>query len=139
MLAHWDPFSELQRFQDQVFGTDRAGGQRVAFRPAVDIFEEDDAIVVQVEIPGVKADDLHVNVEKNVLTVRGERKFERDEENGGVHRIERVYGTFSRSFALPDTVDSDAIDADYKDGLLSLRLPKKPAEQPKRISVKATS
>jgi len=138
MLAHWDPFSELQRFQDQVLGVDRTG-QRAAFRPAVDIFEEEDATVVQVEIPGVKADDLQVNVEKNVLTVRGERKLERDQKNGGTHRIERVYGSFSRSFALPDTVDADHIDADYRDGLLNLRLPKKPAEQPKRIQVKAGS
>lgn len=134
-MTHWDPFAELQRLQGNVFGADREG-RRVAFRPAVDIVEKAGTIVVQVELPGVKPEHVDVHVEKGVLTVRGERRLEHDEKDGSVHRIERVYGAFTRSFSLPDTVDADAIDADLRDGVLTLSLPKKAAEQPRRIAVK---
>lgn len=134
MLSRWDPFSEISRLQgdlNRLWGESRAG-----FQPAVDIFEEEGAIVMKAEVPGMKAEDLHVNVENGVLTLSGERKLENEEQREGYHRIERSYGSFTRSFVLPKTVDGESIDASLDGGLLTLRLPKREAAQPRRIEVK---
>jgi len=144
MLSRWDPFSELSRIQDEMFrqfsGQEKNGSETaIAFRPAVDIVEGKDAIWLRAELPGIKADDVHIEVEKNVLTLRGERKQEHKVEKDGCYRFERRYGQFARSFVLPETVDSNGIDADMKDGVLTLRLAKKAAEQPRKISVKASA
>ena len=136
MLVRWDPFDEMNRLQDHIF---RGWGsnQRQAFRLAVDIREVDDAFLVEAEVPGIAAEDVHVDVEKNVLTIRGERSVEKEEKEDTFRRVERHYGSFSRSFTLPDTVDADNISADLKDGDLALRIPKKEAPQPRKISVNA--
>ena len=133
MLGRWDPFSEMSRLQDEVFGRGSRMGQ---FSPAVDIYEEKNAIVLTAELPGVKPEEIHVSVDKGVLTIRGERKMESEDEQEGYHRVERSYGSFTRSFVLPDTVDAEHIEASCDAGVLSLRLPKKPAAQPRRISVR---
>ena len=135
MLVRWDPFEEMNRLHDHFFGG--RGLQKQPFRVAVDIREEDDAFYVDAEVPGVAAQDVKVDVEKNVLTISGERKAEKDEAEGSYRRVERYFGTFSRSFTLPETVNADNIHADLKDGVLTLRLPKKEAPKPRAIPVNA--
>lgn len=135
MLVRWDPFEEMNRLHDHFFGG--RGLAKQPFRVAVDIREEDDAFYVDAEVPGVAAQDVKVDVEKNVLTISGERKAEKDEAEGSYRRVERYYGTFSRSFTLPETVNADNIHADLRDGVLTLRLPKKEAPKPRAIPVNA--
>ena len=133
----FDPFAELSRLQDdmqKVFNV-RERGTRT-FQPSVDIFEEKDAIVVAAELPGVKAEDLHITVENDLLTISGERKFERREGKGEWHRVESMYGSFTRSFALPKTVSSDTIEANLDGGVLTVRLPKRQEAKPRKIEVK---
>lgn len=134
MLVRWDPFEEMQRLQDHLFGG--RGLAKQAFDIRVDIREEDGAFLVNADVPGMSAKDVHVDIEKNVLTIRGERKVEKEEGEGAYRRVERQYGSFSRSFTLPETVDAEGISADLKDGVLALRLPKKAAPTPRSISVK---
>jgi HSP20 family protein len=134
MLVRWDPFEEMNRLHDHFFRT--KGLAKQAFEVAVDIREDDDAFVVHADVPGMSAKDVHVDVEKNVLTIRGERKVEKEEGVGAYRRVERQYGSFSRSFTLPETVDTDGISADLNDGVLELRLPKKEAPAPRSVSVK---
>ncbi len=137
-MDRWNPFAEISRLQDEVVNrwTDR---RQMAFQPLVDIFEDKDAIFVRAELPGVKADDVNINVENNVLTLTGERKLDNDENREGYHRIERAYGNFTRSFQLPNTVDAQHIEASLTDGVLSLRLPRRAETQPRRIEVKTTA
>jgi HSP20 family protein len=156
MLGLWDPFADLARFDRRLRG-DRSSTP--AFKPAVDIYEGKDAIVVKAELPGVKVEDVAIQVENHVLTLSGERKLEKVEESPGTsgarspdrfatrgseshssdgwHRVESTYGAFSRSFQLPETVDAEAIDASMTDGVLTLKLPKRTQAQPRRIQVKA--
>jgi HSP20 family protein len=105
MLAHWDPFSEMSRLHDRVFGRSAALNGDYAWKPAVDIYEDEKLFHVDVEVPGVKPEDINVNVENNVLTITGERKLEAADQRDGYHRVERFYGSFSRSFALTDKVE----------------------------------
>jgi HSP20 family protein len=138
MLAQWDPFADIARVHDRFFGpttTERSGYQ---WRPAVDVFEDEAGVHVNVDVPGVKAEDLKIEVEKNVLTVRGERKLEHDDKKEGYHRVERYFGTFSRSFALGDEVSSEDVDAKYENGVLRINLPKRPAAKRREIAVKAS-
>jgi len=114
------------------------GLTKQAFQVAVDIREEDDAFFVDAEVPGLAAEDVHIDVEKNVLTIRGERKVEKEEIEDTYRRVERQYGSFTRSFTLPETVDADSISADLNNGVLALRLPKKEAPTPRSISVNAS-
>jgi HSP20 family protein len=140
MLTRWDPFAEIARLQDQFA---RWAGKETpfgpSFTPAIDIFDEKDTIVVKAELPGIKSDDVKVTVEHNVLTITGERKLEQAEKREGYHRVEREYGSFSRSFTLPSSVDADHVEADLADGVLTVRVPKKPAPEPKSIEVKSGS
>ncbi len=106
-----------------------------AWAPAVDIYEQGDNIVLKAEVPGIEAKDVDIRVENNVLTLRGERKFESELMREDCHRVEREYGTFSRSFTLPNVVDTDKIKADYKDGVLQVTLPQKEEAKPKQISI----
>jgi HSP20 family protein len=144
MLSRWDPFTELSRLQDEmlkVWNQDErgaTGAQALAFRPPVDIIEGKDAIWLKAELPGVKPEEVHIEIEKNVLTLRGERKSEERVDKDAFYRFERRFGAFARSFVLPETVDGGAIDAELKDGVLSVKLPKKPTEAPRKISVKAS-
>ena len=138
-LNRWDPFTEIARLQDEMsrhlFPNERRAG---GFVPPVDIFEDKDAIYVKAELPGVKPEDVQLHVENNILTLSGERKLEKEENKEGYHRVERVYGSFTRSFALPNSVASDQVEAEMKDGVLNVKIPKKAQAQPKRIEVKSS-
>lgn len=136
MLTRWDPFSEMSRLQDEVNHWFSPSTRANAWAPAVDIYEEKDAIFVKAEAPGLTAEQVHVHVENNVLTLKGERKLEREDKKESYHRIERAYGSFSRSFVLPNLVDASAIEAEMKDGVLTVRLPKKTEVQPRRVAIK---
>jgi HSP20 family protein len=125
----------MNRLHDHFFSG--RGLAKQAFQVAVDIREEDDAFYVDAEVPGLAEDDVKVDIEKNVLTLSGERKVEKEETEGTYRRVERQYGSFTRSFTLPETVDTENISADLKEGVLALRLPKKEAPSPRKISVNA--
>lgn len=139
-LVRWSPFRELEEMQrnlsrildDASFGATETG----QWLPAVDIRETDDALLVEAELPGIDKKDVNVEVKDGVLTISGERKFEKDVKEENVHRIERSYGRFVRSFSLPTNVDTDKVEATMKDGVLSVRLPKKESAKPKAITVK---
>jgi len=103
--------------------------------PSVDVFETEGEIVVKAELPGMERNDIHLNLDNNVLTLRGERRFEKETKEDNYHRIERSYGAFSRAFTIPATVDEEKIRADYKDGVLKINLPKKEQAKPKQIRI----
>lgn len=106
-----------------------------SFVPPVDIYEDNAQLVLKLEVPGVKEENLDVRVENQTLTIRGERKFEKEEKEENFHRIERRYGTFTRSFTLPQTVDTNSIKASYEHGVLAIHLAKKEAAKPKQVKV----
>jgi HSP20 family protein len=106
-----------------------------SFVPAVDIYEDAKKVVLKLEVPGIEEKDLDVRVENNTLTVKGERKFEKDEKEENFHRVERRYGSFYRAFTLPSTVDTEHVAAVYTNGVLNLELNKKPEAQPRQIKV----
>jgi HSP20 family protein len=137
MLTRFDPFAPFrsfdERFQNEL--SRNLDNQRL-FAPAVDIHEEKDAFVVKAELAGVKPEEIHVDVENGVLTLKGERKLDRDENKDGYHRVERWYGSFQRQFTLPRTVDADRIEAATKDGVLTVRIPKKGEAKGQKIAVK---
>jgi HSP20 family protein len=139
-----DPFRDLVALQDQLFrtfdaayrGTGREDEQSmVAWTPLVDVFEDHEGITLKVELPEVDAKDVEIQVEGNTLTLKGERKLEREDKRDGYHRIERTYGAFSRTFTLPNTVDVEHITAESKDGVLRVFLPKKAETKPRQIKV----
>ena len=105
------------------------------FIPPVDVYEDAQQMVLKLEVPGIKQEDLDVRVENQTLTVKGERKFEKDEKEENFHRIERRYGTFTRTFTLPQTVDTNAVKASYDNGVLTVSLAKKEAAKPKQVKV----
>ena len=106
--------------------------------PAVDIRETDNELVVKADIPDVKFEDIDVHIENGTLTLKGERKFEADKNEGGWHRVERSYGSFERAFTLPDTVNPEGVKADYKNGALTVTLPKKEIAKPRQVKVELT-
>jgi HSP20 family protein len=106
------------------------------FVPAVDIYEDAQRLTLKLEVPGISKDDLDIRVEGRTLTVKGERKFENEQKEENFHRIERRYGSFTRSFTLPNTVDVESVEASSTDGVLTLSLPKKPEAKPKQIQVR---
>jgi len=143
-LIRWNPFDEfdkLSRDVNRLFTTSplasREGGAPDAgrFVPAVDIYEDDDKTELHVEVPGMDKEAIDVKVDNNILTIRGERKFDSEEKKGSYHRLERSYGMFERSFSLPDYVDADNIKGSYDQGVLVLSLPKLPKAQPKQIDI----
>jgi HSP20 family protein len=103
--------------------------------PAVDILEKDGNLILRAELPGINEKEIDLKLEGNVLTLRGERKLEDEQDSNNYHRIERFYGAFSRSFTLPETVDRDQIKADYKSGVLTVTIPQKPEVKPREIPV----
>lgn len=148
-LARWqeprfDPFfkgfsSLRRRFNDLFEEMDLPEMELAAgWHPVVDIFDEGNEVVLKAELPGIKKEEIHVEVENNMLTLRGEKKREDKLEKAGVYRSERVYGVFSRSFTLPGSVDPNKIEAAFKDGVLTVRLPKVEAAKPKQIAVKVS-
>jgi len=141
-ITRWDPFREVVALQNRMNSLFREmGGEgespltTASFVPAVDIYEDPKKVVLKLEVPGIEEKDLDVRVENNTLTVKGERKFDKEEKEENFHRIERRYGSFFRSFSLPSTVDSEHISASYTNGVLKLELSKKPEAQPKQIRV----
>ena len=136
MLTRFDPFAEITRFQNEL-ARNYGEGQKT-FAPAVDIFEEKDAFVVKAELAGVKPEEIHVDVENGILTLRGERKLDREENRDGYHRIERWHGTVSRQFTLPRTVEAERIEAVTKDGVLTVRIPKRSEAKGQKIAVKSS-
>ncbi len=137
MLSIWEPFGELGRFQREAQRKFNGFGptDRERFSPAVDVFEEKEAIVLRAELPGVKRDEIDISLDGNVLTLKGERKLEQEEAGKRYHRVEREYGVFVRQFQLPTTADAEKIDAKLADGVLTLRVPKKDVAKPRRIDV----
>lgn len=142
-ITRYNPFTGpdefptgLRLFQDAV---DRLFNEPPATRPwvpQVDIYETKDELVLKADVPDVEMKDIDIRLENGTLSVRGERKFEqKKDQDGGYHRIERAYGSFERYFTLPDSVDTDKVRADYKDGVLSITLPKKEVAKPKQIKV----
>ena len=142
VLTRWDPFREFATLQDRMnrLLQDSFSGREEAlttgaFTPAVDVYEDEHTLTLKLEVPGIDEKDLDIRVENNVLTVRGERKFEKEEKEENFHRIERQYGSFTRSFTLPNTVDTEKVEADYDKGVLKVRLAKKAEAKPKQIKV----
>ncbi len=141
-ITRWDPFREvvaLQNRMNSLFGNLNNESENplttASFVPAVDVYEDEKKVVLKLEVPGIEEKDLDVSVENNTLTVKGERKFEKEEKEENFHRIERRYGSFYRAFSLPTTVDTENIAAKYDAGVLKLELTKKPEAQPKQIKV----
>jgi len=141
-ITRWDPFREVVTLQNRLntlFGNlnneTESALTTASFVPAVDVYEDEKKVVLKLEVPGIEEKDLDVSVENNTLTVRGERKFEKEEKEENFHRIERRYGSFYRAFTLPSTVDTENIAAKYEAGVLKLELKKKPEAQPKQIKV----
>jgi HSP20 family protein len=120
---------------NQAFGRTSDEASITTWAPAVDIFETEHELVVKADLPDVKPEDLDIRVENNILTIRGERKFEKKVDEKNYLRVERAYGSFSRSFSLANTVNSEAIKADYKNGVLTLTIPKREEAKPKQIKV----
>ncbi len=136
-LTRWDPFEEMERLTTRYFEPFLHWRQGRQMTPAVDIFETDKNIELRVELPGLKPEDVKIDLSENTLTLSGERKLEHEEKREGYHRIERSFGSFSRSFTLPRNVDKESIQAEMKSGVLCLTLPKREAEKPQRISVRS--
>lgn len=132
------PFDRLfnQAFNDflQPIATEEVSNRR--FLPAVDIRETPDALTLTAELPGLSREDVHITLENSVLTISGERKFEKDTKEENYHRIERSYGTFSRSFTLPSNVRGEQVNAAFKDGVLTITLPKTDEAKPRKIEIK---
>jgi HSP20 family protein len=151
-ITRFDPFRDLMTLQDRMNrmftdsyagrgngGTDEDWALGGSWAPAVDIYEHDGNIVLKAELPGIDAKSVDVRVENNVLTLRGERKFDNEVKRESYHRVERAYGTFMRSFTLPNVVDTENIKAEYKDGVLRMTLPKKAEAKPRQISINVTN
>ena len=143
-IVRYDPFRDLRTLQEEVnrlFSTNltRAFGDegigRGAWAPSVDIYENKDQIVLEAELPGMKQEDFDLSIENNVITLRGERKFEKTDETDNYHRVERSYGAFTRSFTLPQTVSAEGATAEYNDGVLRVTLPKREETKSRRIQV----
>jgi len=147
-MAHWDPFAGLLNWQDDVrdlfrdfYGATQGpwsgkGRDGAAWMPAVDIEETEQAYLVSADLPGVDQKDVKVSLENQMLSIRGERRAETDESRKGRHRVERAWGVFERTFTLPHTVDAEHVKAAYKDGVLTITLPKREGARQKLIEVK---
>jgi HSP20 family protein len=148
VLTRWDPFREFSTLQDRMnrlfresYGPE--GGEESLtssrFAPPVDVYEDEHNVTLKIEVPGIDEKDIDVRIENNVLTVHGERKFEKEEKEENFRRVERQYGSFTRTFALPNTVDSEKVSANYDKGILKIALPKKAEAKPKQIKVNVGS
>jgi HSP20 family protein len=141
-VTRWEPFRGVTTLQDQVnrlfsevLDHSREESNLTSWAPAVDIYETEQELVVKMDLPDVDPKELDIRVENNVLTIRGERKFEKKVNEESYLRIERTFGSFSRSFSLANTVNSEAIKADYQNGVLTLSIPKREEAKPKQIKV----
>jgi HSP20 family protein len=148
MLTRWNPAADvaglsdrMERLFDEMVGrglwrTSEERPLRGAWVPAVNILEREDAIVISADLPGLKAEDVEVTVDQGTLSIRGERKLEEKAEGETYHRVERVYGLFERTFTLPNTVDVSKIDARFKNGEMTLTLPKREESKPRSVKIK---
>lgn len=144
-LVKYDPFRELRTIQDEMTrlftglaptaGFDRSDVSYGAWNPSVDIYEEKDNLVLEAELPGVKRDDFELTIENNVVTLKGDRKFEKKTEGDNYHRVERSYGAFTRSFTLPQNVTADGAKADFEDGVLRVTFPKRAESKARKIEI----
>ncbi len=146
----WNPFKDMEDLQNKVFSSlfgrlplRRDGGQEetmsvTEWAPLVDITEDEKEYLIKAELPEIRKDDLHVTVENGVLTINGERKFEKVEKGKRYHRVERAYGTFTRSFTLPEDADGQRVNAEFKDGILRVHVAKDETAKPKAIDVKVS-
>jgi len=146
-VPRWDPFRELDDLQNRlstIFGrapVNKEGDKREAltvaeWAPLVDIVEDEKNYVVKAELPGLKKEEIKVGVQNDVLTISGERKYEKEEKDKKFHRIERAYGSFARSFTIPEDSDGEKVSAEFKDGILRVHLPKTEKVKPKQVEVK---
>ncbi len=145
-IVRWDPFRDLAEVQERVnrvLGEFYGGrGQDDVMRrgtwiPPVDIFEgANHEMIIKAELPDIKREDIDIRVEDNTLTISGEKKLDEDIKQENFHRVERAYGTFTRSFSLPATIDTEKVQADYKNGVLTVKLPMREEAKPKQIQVK---
>ncbi len=143
-IVRWDPFREVVALQSRLnslfqdYGRGQNEGDSLSaasFAPPVDIYEDDQKLVLKLEVPGVRQEDLDIQVEGRTLTVRGERKFSNEEKQENFHRVEHRYGTFARSFTLPNSVDAENVKATYDAGVLQLELTKKAEAKPRQIKI----
>ena len=141
-INHWDPHRNLSSLQGQFsrvfessFPSQGDESALTTWTPLVDIYETEHELVVKADLPDVKPEELDIRVENNILTIRGERKFEKKVEEGNYLRVERSYGSFRRSFALANTVNTEAIKAEYKNGVLTVRIPLREEAKPRQIKV----
>jgi HSP20 family protein len=143
-ITRWDPFRDVLALQNRMNSlfqeynrtqNDNDALVTAAFVPPVDIYEDEHKIVLNIEVPGLKQSDLDIQLENNVLSVKGERKFEKEEKEENFHRIERRYGSFFRSFTIPTTVNPESVKASYDAGVLRLELEKRAEARPKQIKV----
>ena len=136
MSLTFDPLSSsLRLFEDAVTRMMSEPRTSRPWSPAVDIVETENDLVLKADLPDIRLQDIDVTVENNTLSIKGERRFKNDFEGKGYHRIERSYGTFVRSFTVPNSVDTEKVSADYKNGVLTVTLPKKEAAKPKQVKV----
>ncbi|MGA7291056.1 MAG: Hsp20/alpha crystallin family protein [Terriglobales bacterium] len=147
LITRWDPFREFVTLQDRMnrlLRDTRGDGQEealtsTAFAPPVDVYEDEHNVTLKIEVPGIDEKDIDVRIENNTLTVLGERKFEKEEKEENYRRVERQYGSFTRTFTLPNTVDQESVRADYDKGVLKITLNKKEEAKPKQIKVNVGS
>lgn len=145
-ITRWDPFHDLStlhehvnRLFDSKFSTNGESSALSTWAPAVDVYETENELVIKADLPGAAEKDLDVRVENNMLTIGGERKFEQKVKEEHYLRVERAYGSFHRTFSLPNTVDTQAIQAQYADGVLAITLPKRAESRPKQVKVNVTN
>ena len=143
-IVRFEPFcgpvaaqNQFERFLREAFSPVSAEGEvsTRTWAPPVDIFENGDNLVLKAELPGINPDEVEIRVEDNTLYLKGNRKFEKEVKEQNYHRIERSYGTFTRTFSLPNSIDADKVAASYKDGVLTLNMPKKEEAKPKTIKI----
>jgi len=145
-ITRWDPFRHLTTWQDQMNRFFETGlrfqpeeSALTTWAPSVDIFETENELVFKADLPEVNEKDIDVRIENNMLTIRGERKFEQKVKEENYLRMERSYGSFTRSFSLPATVNTEAIKAEYKDGVLTVAVPKRAEAKPKQVKINVTA
>ena len=148
VVTRWDPFREFNTLQDRMnrLFRDSYGNEgreesltTSTFAPPVDVYEDEHNITLKIEVPGIDEKDIDVRLENNTLTVHGERKFEKEEKEENYRRVERQYGSFTRSFTLPNVVDAENVSANYDKGVLKIKLAKKAEAKPKQIKVNVGS
>jgi HSP20 family protein len=147
VLTRWEPFREFASLQDRINrvfresydGASQDESLTSSFAPAVDVYEDEHKVTLKIEVPGIEEKDIDVRIENNTLTVHGERKIEKEEKEENYRRVERRYGSFTRTFNLPQTVETENVSATYDKGVLKISLPKKAEAKPKQIKVNVGS